>query len=232
MAVVTRLSTVISNYEATPRVLTSGYIAGTTETLGCAIVAAVSTDSIASVYKFGYIPSSVRITDLQLMNDATTAGVWQLGIICNDNQALNMGGPGYSVQTWNSTTAYVTGNVVQYNGVIYYATASSTGSTPPSGNWTTGGAVVAQPGSVPIPNAGMIFNTTGTSTAAANVNWKSVYSPSLGGSVATTAANLNYRVWELLGMVQDPDYLFILTATATTAPTANGNIALQWRWAR
>jgi hypothetical protein len=231
MAVVTRLSTIVSNYEAQPRILTSGYISGASELIGCGIVAAVSTDSIGSVYKMGYIPSGVRISDIQLMNDATTAGVWQLGVMTNDNQVLNVGGPGYSIQTWSSTVAYVPGNVVQYNGVIYYCTTGNTNSQPPSGNWTTGGATVIPTGTVPIPNAQGIFNTAGVSTATANTNWKSSYAPSI-GAVATTAGNLNLRVWELLGMVQDPFYEFLLIMTSTTAPTANGNIALQYRWAR
>jgi hypothetical protein len=230
MAVVTRLSTIVSNYEAVPRILTSGYISGANDTVGCGIVGAVSTDSIASVYKFNFLPSGVRVEDIQMQNDATTAGVWSLGIICNDTQALNMGGPGYSVQTWSSTVAYVPGNVVQFNGVIYYCTTGNTGSQPPSGNWTTGGSVIAQPGSVPIPNAGQIFGS-GISTAASNPTWKSVFSPSI-GAVGFAAGNNNLRVWELLGMVQDPEYMFLLALTSTTAPTANGNIALQYGWLR
>src|SRR5579862_4118611 len=126
MALVTRLSTPVSNYEAVPRVLTSGYLVGANDTVGVATVGAVSTDSIGSIYQFGFLPSGVRIQDIQMQNDATTAGVWSLGIYCNAQQALNMGGPGYSVATWNNTTAYVTGNVVQYNGVIYYCTTGNT----------------------------------------------------------------------------------------------------------
>jgi hypothetical protein len=230
MAVVTRLGNIVSNYEAQPRILTNGYIAGANDTIGCGIVGAVSTDSIASVYKFGFIPSGVRIEDIQMTNDATTAGVWNMGVMCNDTQALNMGGPGFSVQTWSSAVAYVAGNVVQFNGVIYYCTTGNTNSQPPSGNWTTGSTVVAQPGTIPIPNAGQIFGT-GISTAAANATWKSVFSPSI-GAVAFTAGNQNLRVWELLGMIQDPEYMFLLTLTATTAPTGNGNIALQYGWLR
>jgi hypothetical protein len=228
MAVVTRLSAIVSNYEAQPRVLTSGYIAGANDTIGCGIVAAQSTDSIGSVYKFGFLPSGVRIEDIQLMNDATTAGVWQLGIILNDNQSLNQS---LSLAQWNSATAYVPGNVVQYLGIVYYCTTGNTNSVPPSGNWTTGGTVVAAAGTVPIPNAGEIFNTAGFSTAAANNHWLSVFSPSI-GAVGFTAGNLNLRVWELLGYSQDPFYEFLLAATSTTAPTANGNIALQWSWLR
>jgi hypothetical protein len=230
MALVTRLSTVVSNYEAVPRILTSGYLAGANDTNFVASVSAVSTDSIGSIYKFGFLPSGVRIIDIQMQNDATTAGVWQMGVYTNDAAALNMGGPGYSVQTWSSTVAYVPGNVVQYNGVIYYCTTGNTNSVPPSGNWTTGGSVIAATGTIPIPNAQLILGGA-ISTAAAKTIWTSVYSPTQ-GAVAQTASNVNLRIWELLGMVQDPFYEFYLALTSTTAPTANGNIALQMTWAR
>src|ERR1700743_3765574 len=117
MLLVTRLSTIVSNYEAQPRVLTSGYISGANDTIGCGIVTAASTDSIGSIYRFGFIPSGVRLEDIQLKNDATTAGVWQLGVYLNDTQNLNCA---LYLNTWNSSTAYVPGNVVQYNGVVYY----------------------------------------------------------------------------------------------------------------
>src|SRR5271170_511637 len=129
MAVVTRLSTTVSNYEASPRVLTSGYIAGGNDTICTSYVGAVSTDSIASVYKFGFLPSGVRIEDILLQNDATTAGVWKMGVYTNDLQSLNLA---LSLNTWNATTAYVPGNVVQYLGIVYYCTTGNTASTPPS----------------------------------------------------------------------------------------------------
>lgn len=227
MAVVTRLSTTVSNYEAAPRVLTSGYIAGANDTICTSFVGAVSTDSIGSVYKFGFLPSGVRIEDILLQNDATTAGVWNMGVICNDNQSLNLG---LSLATWNSTTAYVPGNVVQLAGVVYYCTTGNTASQPPSANWTTGGSTVAAPGTLPIPNCGQILGTA-ISTATANANWKPVYSPSI-GAVGFAAANTSLRIWELMGFAIDPFYEFLITLTSTTAPTANGNIALQWEWVR
>jgi hypothetical protein len=231
MAVVTRLGTLVSNYEAVPRILSSGYLAGGNDTVAVATVGAVSTDSIASVYKFGFVPSGVRIEDIQMMCDATTAGAWSLGIILNDNQGLNMGGPGASVQTWSSTAAYVPGQVVQYNGVIYYCILASTNNAPPNGTyWTVGGAVNAPAGAVAIPNNGQIFGSA-ISTASAVSNWKSVYSPSI-GAVGFAAANVGLRVWELAGFSQDPFYEFLLAMTATTAPTATGNISLQYSWVR
>lgn len=227
MALVTRLSTIVSNYEAQPRILTSGYISGANDTVGAGIVAAVSTDSIGSIYRFGFLPSGVRLEDIQMKNDVTTTGVWQLGVYLNDTQNLNCAN---YLSTWNATTAYVPGNVVQYLGVVYYCTTGNTNSAPPSGNWTTGLAVNTPAASIPNVNGNVIFGT-GISTATANTTWKSVYSPSI-GAVAYTAANENLRVWELLGFASDPEYLFHLAMTSTTAPTANGSIALQYSWVR
>jgi len=86
MAVVNSKSANITNYDAQPRVLTSGYIAGSNDTTGVGVVAAAATDSIGSTYRFGFIPSGVRLDDIQIKNDATTAGVWQLGVYCNTQQ--------------------------------------------------------------------------------------------------------------------------------------------------
>lgn len=227
MAVVNTKSTLISNYEAQPRVLSSGYLAGGSDTITVAVVPAAATDSIGSTYRFGFLPSGVRVQDIQLMNDATTAGVWQLGVYLNDTQNLNQA---LYLSAWNATTAYVPGNVVQYQGVVYYCTTGNTNSAPPSGNWTTGLAVNTPAGSVPIPNANQCF-ASAMSTAAAHSNWTSQFSPSV-GAVGFLTANANLRVWELLGYASDPEYLFHLVATATTAPTAAGNIALQYSWIR
>jgi hypothetical protein len=227
MALVTRLSTIVSNYEAQPRVITSGYLAGANDTIGVGTIATVATDSIGSIYRFGFIPSGIRIEDLQMQNDATTAGVWQIGVYLNDNQNLNCAN---YLNTWNAVTAYVPGQVVQYNGVVYYCTTGNTNSVPPSGNWTTGLAVNTPAGSIPNVNGMQIFGSA-VSTAAANTVFKSVYSPSI-GAVGVAAANVNLRVWELLGFASDPEYLFHLVMTATTAPTAAGTIALQYGWLR
>jgi hypothetical protein len=225
MAVVNTKSTTVSNYDASPRVLTSGYLAGANDTVQVATAAAGATDSIGSTYRFGFIGSGRRIEDIQMMNDATTTGVWQLGVYCNTQQSLNTG---LFLNTWISTTAYVPGNVVQYNGIVYYCTTGNTNSAPPSANWTTGNAIVAAAGAIPVPNANLILGS-GISTAAANANWKSVYSPSV-GAVGFLAANVNLRLWELMGFATDPEYLFHVVLTATTAPTAAGNISLQITW--
>ena len=86
MAVVTTKSSIVSNYDAQPRVITSGYLAGANDTVTAATVAAGAGDSANSLYKFCYIPSGVRIEDIQIQNDATTAGVVKLGLYTNTQQ--------------------------------------------------------------------------------------------------------------------------------------------------
>jgi hypothetical protein len=237
MALVTTKSILMSNYDAQPRILSSGYLAGANDTVSISSVAAVSTDSIGSIYQYGFLPSGVRIEDIQMLSDATTAGVWNLGIYTNNQQSLNLNGVsgpssglGGFYPTWNSTTAYVTGNVVISNGVVYTASAGSTNSAPPSGNWTTGGSAIVPPSTLVIASAVSIFGS-GISTAAAKTNWTSVYTPKV-TTITASASNALLRVWELLGMQQDPYYEFTIALTASTAPTANGNIALQYSWVR
>lgn len=186
MGVVNTLSTIISNYDAQPRILTSGYISGANDTIGCGVVSLASTDSIGSTYRIGFIPSGVRIQDIQQKNTASTAGVFQLGVYGNDQQAC------------------VT--------------------------FTSGVKSTAAPAAVPVTNANLIFGT-GLSTASAKTTWTSVYTPTiLAGSY--TATNENLRVWELLGLDSDPEYLFHMVLTATTAPTAAATVAVQWSWLR
>lgn len=187
MAVVNRLSTNVSNYDAQPRVLTSGYIAGANDTICVATVAAVSTDSIGSTYRFGFVPSGVRVQDIQMCTDGTTAGVWDMGVYNNDQQSCTS----------------VTGGVTS----------------------------VTAPAAVPATDAQEIFNDNGVSTASAQATWSSQYRPSILGA-GFLAANSLLRVWELLGFDKDPFYEFHLVLTATTAPTAAGNISLQWSWVR
>ena len=186
MAIVNTLASLVSNYDATPRIISSGYEAGANDTITCGVVAAVSTDSIGSTYRFGFVPSGARLEDIQIQNDATTAGVWQLGVYNNTQQPI--------------TTV------------------------------TAGVKTTAAAGAVPVTNANVIFGT-GISTAAANTVWKSVYAPTI-LAAAITASNTRLRVWELLGLDADPVYEFHMVLTATTAPTANGKIALQFSWVR
>jgi hypothetical protein len=87
MAVVNTKSSLVSNYDAQPRILSSGYQAGGSDTITIGVVAAGSTDNIGSTYRFGFLPSGVRVQDIQIQNDATTTGVWQLGVYANTQQA-------------------------------------------------------------------------------------------------------------------------------------------------
>jgi hypothetical protein len=88
MAVVNTLSPIISNYDAQPRILTSGYISGANDTVGVATQSLAATDNIGSTYRLAFIPSGVRIEDMQLVNTASTAGAFSLGVYCNDQQAF------------------------------------------------------------------------------------------------------------------------------------------------
>jgi hypothetical protein len=227
MAVINSFSSVLASFNATQRVVSAAYVSGGSLTCSVASVAAAASDSIGSVYRFGFIPSGARIESIKMQNDATTAGVWTLGAYLNTQQALNLA---TCVASWNSSTAYVPGNVVYLNGVVYYCFAGNTNDPPPSGNWTTGNATIAAPGTRPVPNAQLIFGA-GISTAIQEPIAINVYSPSIGG-VGFAAANLNLRVWELLGFSVDPGYDFHLALTATSAPSAAGSIALAWAWVR
>ena len=94
MAVVNRLSTLISNIDASPRVLNQSWQGGGNDTIEIGSVASVATDSIGSTYRFGFVPSGVRVQDVQLMTDGTTAGVWTLGVYNNDQtgSSVSVGG--------------------------------------------------------------------------------------------------------------------------------------------
>jgi hypothetical protein len=186
MAVVNTKSTLVTNYDAQPRVLSSGYLAGGIDTIFVGTVGLGATDNIGSTYRVGFLPSGVRIQDIQIMNDASTAGVFQLGVYGNTQQPC--------------TT--VTGGVT----------------------------TVAAAGAVPVTNANVIFGT-GISTAAAQLQWKSIYAPTVLAG-ANAAVNAGKRVWELLGLDIDPFYEFHIVLTATTAPTAAANVSLQCSWVR
>lgn len=81
MAVVNVKSVLVSNYDAQPRILSNGYIAGAGDTITCGICLAGAADSAASVYRVGFIPSGARIQDVQLQNDANTAGTsYKIGV--------------------------------------------------------------------------------------------------------------------------------------------------------
>lgn len=119
MAVVNTKSSLISNYDAQPRILSSGYQAGGSDTITVGSCTTVATDSIGSTYRFGFIPSGVRLQDIQIQNDATTAGVWQIGVYCNTQQ-------GGSFTTAGVAASAVAGAVPVTNANLIFAASVST----------------------------------------------------------------------------------------------------------
>jgi hypothetical protein len=86
MAVVNVKSPLISNYDAQPRILSSGYLAGANDIVQCGVIACGATDSAASVYRVGWLPSGARIEDIQIQNDANTGGTsYKLGVLFSTN---------------------------------------------------------------------------------------------------------------------------------------------------
>lgn len=82
MAVVNIKSTVVSNADSTPVILNNPYQAYGGDYTETAFAAAGATDSAASVYRFFRIPSGARIMDVQVMNDANTAGTsYKCGVL-------------------------------------------------------------------------------------------------------------------------------------------------------
>jgi hypothetical protein len=227
MPIVNTKSAGITSFDAPQRLISGGNLTGASITISKAVIAAGATDFIGSTYRFGFVPSGVSIQDVQMQNDATITGAWQLGVYLNSQQGLNVA---TCTNGWSSLVAYVPGSVVNYQGVVYVCTAGNTGSQPPSGNWTTGGGTMVAPSLVPVPNAHVIFGT-GIATSFVTTTWKSVYTPTI-LAAPYTAGNVLLRVWELLGFSSDPEYLFHLTMTCTTAPIQVGNVALSWSWVK
>jgi hypothetical protein len=234
MAVVNTKSTLVTNYEAQPRILSNPYQAGTNPIVSIATVASGAADSIGSTYRYGFLSSGVALSSVDMLTDGTTAGVFNLGVQTNDNQSLNLSS---CVQGWNANAGpaapYVPGNLVQYNGNTYYCILQPTANQVPTNAtyWTlsTTGLIVA-PGALPALNCGQCL-ASAVSIAAAQATWKGIYSPSI-GAVGVLAANTLLRVWELLGFIADPFYDFHLVATLTTATTAAGSTALKWSTVR
>lgn len=81
---VTVKSTLVSNYDASPRVLSNPYQAGGGDTVGTALCAVGSGDGAGSIYRFAFVPSGARLTDLRIMNDALTTGSsYKFGVLNN-----------------------------------------------------------------------------------------------------------------------------------------------------
>lgn len=72
MAVANTKSTLITNADATPPVLTSSYIANGMLRESVGTVETLAADDAASVYRFVRLPSNARITSILLGSDAIT----------------------------------------------------------------------------------------------------------------------------------------------------------------
>lgn len=88
MGVTTAKSTIVTNYDSQPRILTSGFLAGAGDTITAVTMSSASADSATSTYKLCFIPSGVRIEDIQYQNEAMTAGIVKLGVYTNTQQPL------------------------------------------------------------------------------------------------------------------------------------------------
>ena len=75
MAVVTTKSTLLTNRDATPKVLTDSFISGGQGSESYGWVTANVGDSIASYYKCVSVPSNCRISSIRMVNAALGASV-------------------------------------------------------------------------------------------------------------------------------------------------------------
>lgn len=80
MGVVNVKSTLITNRDASPKVLTDSYVSGGELRESEGYVAVASGDSIASVYRICKVPSNARVTALLLQNTAITSGAGNIGV--------------------------------------------------------------------------------------------------------------------------------------------------------
>lgn len=85
MAVVNIKSTLISNADATPVILSNPTSAFGSDVVETAVVAIGATDTAASVYRVCFIPSSAVLQDLRLMNETsmTTGTSYKFGVLNN-----------------------------------------------------------------------------------------------------------------------------------------------------
>lgn len=82
MAVVNILSGQLTNFAATPVVLSGSYYSGGGDFTATDICAMGASDSAASTYRICKIPSNAMVTDVRLMNDANTSGTsYKIGVL-------------------------------------------------------------------------------------------------------------------------------------------------------
>lgn len=74
MGVVNNLGVGLTNYTATPRVLSNSTLTGDNTFTAIDVVASGAADSAASTYRFFKIASNAVINSLAMMNDANTSG--------------------------------------------------------------------------------------------------------------------------------------------------------------
>lgn len=84
MAIVNVKSALVTNYDAQPRVLSNDYEAGGRVEEAVGIVALAAADNNTSTYRVGFIPSGVRVSDIEIMNDAMANGTsYKFGVYSN-----------------------------------------------------------------------------------------------------------------------------------------------------
>jgi len=125
MAVTNTKSTIVTNYDAQPRVLTSGYLAGGSDTILCATMSTATGDSANSTYKLAFVPSGVRIQDIQYQNEAMTAGVVKLGVYTNTQQSLVSVTGGVTTVTAPGTVAVASADQIFGTGISFAAAHSA-----------------------------------------------------------------------------------------------------------
>jgi len=171
MPVVNTKSSSVTAYDTSRQSNVSQKIDGGRLREKVATIEAISTDSIASVYRFFRVQSSDRVSRLMLCNDAITSMTADFGLY---QTALN-GGAVVDVDFFAS--------------VVSLATAA-------------------------------LVNTDITHEAAV----------AAGATQNGEIANVEKRIWEVLGLTADPSISYDLCATAVAAPTANGTISLKLQY--
>lgn len=73
-------STSVANALATPAVRNNEYLSASDNYETVEVITTLSSDAAGSTYSFGRVKSSARVSDLQYMNDAMTAGIVKLGV--------------------------------------------------------------------------------------------------------------------------------------------------------
>jgi hypothetical protein len=79
MAIAIRDSAIVTSLRQLPFVPPPAWLAN----LGLLFNASV-VDNAGSLYRFGVLPSSVRLRDVMIKNDAAIGGLWQLGVYNNE----------------------------------------------------------------------------------------------------------------------------------------------------